>query len=178
MKRFIFSAAVAAAILLDPTASGAQCLANGNGATCNQTGSVSMTAGRVIRLQMSANSTTLTPPVSTDFDAGLKSTTGPSLTVSSNSSWTLYLRSSTAVWAATNTSPGAPARVNKPAADLKWAKVAGGPFTALTTADVSLATGPATASSITNLFFQTLYNWTLDTPGNYSLAIVLTLTSP
>jgi hypothetical protein len=38
--------------------------------------------------------------------------------------------------------------------------------------------GAATASSGTTLFFQTGYNWTLDTPGNYSLSIVLTLTSP
>jgi hypothetical protein len=36
----------------------------------------------------------------------------------------------------------------------------------------------ATASNVTTLYFQTLYNWTLDTPGNYSLAVVLTLTSP
>jgi hypothetical protein len=43
---------------------------------------------------------------------------------------------------------------------------------------VTLVTGTATASSATTLFFQTLYSWTLDTPGNYSMAIVLTLTSP
>jgi len=28
------------------------------------------------------------------------------------------------------------------------------------------------------MYFQTLYSWTLDTPGSYSMAIVLTLTSP
>jgi hypothetical protein len=28
------------------------------------------------------------------------------------------------------------------------------------------------------LYFQTLYSWTLDTPGNYSLAVILTLTAP
>jgi hypothetical protein len=48
----------------------------------------------------------------------------------------------------------------------------------LSTSDVSLVTGAATASSATTLYFQTLYNWTLDTPGNYSMAVVLTLTSP
>jgi hypothetical protein len=41
-----------------------------------------------------------------------------------------------------------------------------------------LVVGSATASSATTLFFQTLYGWTVDTPGNYSLAVVLTLTSP
>jgi hypothetical protein len=43
---------------------------------------------------------------------------------------------------------------------------------------VSLVTGSATASNATTLYFRTLYDWTLDTPGNYSLSIVLTLTSP
>ena len=178
MKPFILGTALFAGMMGLPAVSGAQCLANGNGGTCNQTGSVSITAGRVILLQMSANSTTLTPPSSTDFDNGLNATTGPSLTVSANAAWTLYIRASTAVWTATNTSPGAPARVNKPAADLKWAKAAGGPFVALTTADVALVNANATASNVTTLYFQTLYNWTLDTPGNYSLSIVLTLTSP
>jgi hypothetical protein len=178
MKHFMLTTAVAAAMLGLPADSLAQCFANGNGGTCNQTGSVSITAGRVIRLQMSANSTALTTPTSADFDAGLNATTGPTLTVSSNSAWRLYLRASTATWTATNTSPGAPARVNKPAADLKWAKVSGGPFAALTTADVALVNANATASNVTTLYFQTLYNWTLDTPGNYSLAVVLTLTSP
>jgi hypothetical protein len=178
MKHFMLTTAVAAAMLGLSAAALAQCLANGNGGTCNQTGSVSITAGRVILLQMSANSTALTPPTSADFDAGLNATTGPTLTVSSNSAWRLYIRASTALWTASNTSPGAPARVNKPAADLKWAKAAGGPFVALTTADVALSNANATASNITTLYFQTLYNWTLDTPGNYSLAVVLTLTSP
>jgi hypothetical protein len=154
------------------------CTANGSPGTCNRTGSVTMTAGRVVLLQVSAGSTTLTPPTPTDFDNGFNATTGPVLTVSANAAWTLHLRASSAVWTATNTSPGAPARTNKPAGDLKWSKTSNGVFSALTTTDVNLVTGTATASNVTSLFFQTLYNWTLDTPGNYSLAIVLTLTSP
>lgn len=161
-----------------PGAAGAQCNASGAGGTCNQAGSVSMTAGRVIRLQMTAASTPLTPPTPTDFDAGFNATTGPTLTISSNAAWTLHIRSAAIFWTATNTSPGAPARTTKPAADLKWGTASGGPFSALTTTDVNLVTGVATASSVTNLFFQTNYSWTLDTPGNYSLAVVLTLTSP
>jgi hypothetical protein len=137
-----------------------------------------MTAGRVVRLQMVPGSTTLTAPLPADFDAGFNATTGPTLTVSANAAWTLHIRASTAVWTAVNTSPGAPARVNKPAADLKWSTASGGPFAALTTSDVNLVTGAATASIVRTLYFQTLYNWTLDTPGNYSLAVVLTLTSP
>lgn len=181
MSRSIFrSALVAAVIGLPMTASSAsaQCTASGAPANCGLPGTVSMTAGRVVRLQMSAVSTPLTAPLPADFDAGFNATTGPTLTVSSNASWTLSLRAAAATWTATNTSPGAPARINKPAADLKWAKLSAGPFAALTTSNVTLVTGAATASSVTTLYFQTLYNWTLDTPGNYSLAIVLTLTSP
>jgi hypothetical protein len=161
-----------------PGAAAAQCSASGPGGTCTQPGSVSMTAGRVIRLQMPAGSTALTAPTPTDFDAGFNATTGPTLTLSANAAWTLSLRSAATFWTATNTSPGAPARTTKPAADLRWGTASGGPFNALTITDANLVTGPATASNATTLYFQTLYDWTLDTPGNYSLSIVLTLTSP
>src|SRR3954462_2537647 len=125
--------------------SSAQCTANGAPASCGVPGSVSMTAGRVVRLQMSAGSTALTAPTTADFDAGFNSTTGPTLTVSANAPWTLHIRAGTATWTATNTSPGAPARTTKPAADLKWSTVAGSGFAALTTSDASLVGGSATA---------------------------------
>jgi hypothetical protein len=181
MRRSIFRAALLAAVMGLPMAASsasAQCQASGAPANCGQPGTVSMTAGRVVRPQMSAVSTPLTAPLPADFDAGFNATAGPTLTVSANASWTLSLRAAAATWTATNTSPGAPARANKPAGDLMWSTLSTGPFAALTTSDVTLFTGAATASSATTLFFQTLYSWTLDTPGNYSMAIVLTLTSP
>jgi hypothetical protein len=161
-----------------PAALAAQCTASGAPDNCTQLGSVLMTAGRVVRLQVSAGATSLTAPTPADFDAGFNATTGPTFTVSANAPWTLSMRASTGVWAAANTSPGAPARTTKPAADLKWSKTSNGTFVPLTTSDVTLVSGAATASNATNLFFQTLYNWTLDTPGNYSLTVVLTLTAP
>jgi len=170
--------AIAIAFAGAPLSLSAQCTASGNGGTCNRPGSVSMTAGRVVLLQMSANATSLTTPVPADFDAGFNSTTGPTFTVSANAAWTLSLRAAAALWTATNTSPGTPARTNKPAADLMWSTSSGGAFTPLSTADASLVNGVATASSVTTLYLQTLYDWTLDTPGNYTLSIVLTLTSP
>ena len=170
-------AIVIAATALPGTA-GAQCTVSGSGDSCNLPGSASMTAGRVVRLQMSAGSTALTGPTTTDFDAGFNSTTGPTLTVSANAPWTLLVRSAATFWTATNTSPSAPARTTKPAGDLQWSTASGGTFNALTTGDVTLVGGAATASSATTLFFRTLYDWTLDTPGNYSLSVVLTLASP
>jgi hypothetical protein len=181
MRRIRFCAVlltIAGAALAAPSIALAQCTANGAPASCNLPGSVSMTAGRVIRLQVSAGSTALTTPTPADFDAGFNSTTGPALTVSANAAWTLNVRAAAALWTATNTSPGAPARTTKPAADLKWSTASSGAFNALTTTDVFLVGGSATASTATTLYFQTLYNWTLDTPGNYSLAVILTLTSP
>ena len=163
---------------MTPATAGAQCTANGAPASCGVPGSVSMTAGRVIRLQMTAGSTSLTAPTPAAFDAGFNATTGPTLTVSANAAWTLHIRAAAATWTATNTSPGAPARINKPASDLQWSTSSSGGFAALTASDASLVTGAAAASNATTLYFQTLYDWTLDTPGNYSLSIVLTLTSP
>ena len=171
--------AIVLGLLAAPVSLAAQaCTANGSPGNCNRTGSVTMTAGRVVLLQVSAGSTALTTPTPTDFDNGFNATTGPTITISANAAWNLYLRASSAVWTATNTSPGAPARTNKPAGDLKWSKTSNGTFNALTTTDVNLAAGTATASNATSLYFQTLYSWTLDTPGNYSLSVVLTLTSP
>jgi hypothetical protein len=181
MRRIGFGVAMVASIAglsIAPAKAGAQCTASGAPASCGVPGSVSMTAGRVVRIQMSAASTPLTAPTPANFDAGFNATAGPTLTMSANAAWTLHIRSVAALWTASNTSPGAPARTNKPAADLKWSTASNGAFAALTTSDANLVTGSATASSITTLYFQTLYNWTLDTPGNYSLAIVLTLTAP
>jgi hypothetical protein len=156
----------------------AQCTASGSGDSCNEPQTATMIAGRVVRLQMTAGSTALTAPTTTDFDAGFNATPGPTLTISANAPWTLLVRSAATFWTAANTSPGAPARTTKPAGDLKWSTASNGTFNALTTGDVTLVSGVATASSATTLYFQTLYNWTLDTPGNYSLSVVLTLTAP
>jgi len=178
MRRSIVAAMGVLLCASGPSLALAQCTASGAPDNCSVPGSVSMTAGRVVRLQMGAGSTALTAPTTTDFDAGFNSTTGPTLTVSANAPWTLHIRASSAVWTATNTSPTAPARTNKPAADLQWSISSGGGFAALSTTDANLVAGSATASNATTLYFQTLYNWSLDTPGNYSLSIVLTLTSP
>ena len=141
MRRILIgAAAIIFGATTKPTISQAQCTANGAPANCGLPGSVSMTAGRVVRLQMNAGSTSLTAPTPADFDA--------------------------------------PARTNKPAADLMWSTAANGSFAALTTGDANLVNGAATANNATTLYFQTLYHWTLDTPGSYSLSIVLTLTSP
>jgi hypothetical protein len=178
MKRGVIGAMGVFLCALTPGISLAQCTASGAPANCSVPGSISMTAGRVVRLQASAGSTALTAPTTDDFDAGFNATTGPTFTVSANAPWTLHIRSASALWAASNTSPTAPARTNKPATDLKWSLASNGSFVSLTTSDANLVTGAATASNATTLYFQTLYDWAQDTPGNYSLSIVLTLIAP
>ena len=108
MRRAVVAVMGVLLCALAPSVSLAQCTANGAPANCSVPGSVSMTAGRVVRLQMSAGSTALTPPTTGDFDAGFNATGGPTLTVSANAPWTLHIRSASAVWTATNTSPGLP----------------------------------------------------------------------
>lgn len=174
----VFTAASLALIAATPSSSMAQCQVSGNGGSCELDANVSMTIGRVILLQMSTASTPLTTPTAADFDAGFNSTTGPVLTVGANMPWRLRMRAATAVWGATDTSPGAPARTNKPVGDLLWSRFVGGPFVAMTTTNVTLASANATASNVTSLFFRTNYAWLLDTPGIYTLGIIFTLTSP
>ena len=173
-----FLVALPLAMTLVSSAARGQCEAAGGGGSCGLPGAMSMTAGRVVFLQVSATSTALTAPTPADFDAGFNSTAGPTLTIRANASWALNLRSSTGLWTATNTSPGAPARTDKPAADLLWSTSPGGPFVVLTTSNVNLVSGGATDGSSTTLHFQTLYSWVLDTPVDYGLSLVLTLTSP
>jgi hypothetical protein len=183
MKRILFNIvviAMAAGGSVYPRSLRAQpqCSASGAPDNCSVPANASMTAGRVVRLEMSAGSTLLTAPTTADFDAGFNSSTGPTLTVSANAPWLLHIRAAAATWAATNTAPDAPAWVAKPAGDLKWSTDLNGSFAPLTTTDANLFAGSATSGSGNTLFFQTRYDWTTDTPGNYSLAIVLTLTSP
>jgi hypothetical protein len=175
---FRLLAMVGAALAIESSVASGQCEAAGSPASCNLPGSASMTAGRVVLLEVSAASTALTAPIPADFDAGFNSTTGPTLSISANASWALSLRSTTPLWTATSTSPGAPARTDKPVADLTWSTNPAGPFAALTAANASLVSGAATASTVTTLYFRTLYSWLFDTPGNYGLTLVLTLTAP
>ena len=168
---------IAAVVAADPSLAGAQCTANGNPASCSQSGSVATTADYVIKIAMSSSTTAIAAPTATDFEAGFNSTTGPVLTVSANSSWTLSARATSSTWTHSNTGSVA-ARADKPAADLKWSVASNGTFAGLTQSNVSIASGSATAAAVMTLYYRTLYSWTLDTPGAYGLSVLLTLAAP
>jgi hypothetical protein len=154
------------------------CSAEGTPASCSVPGILTLTTFSVVSLQMSTTSTSLAPPTAADFDAGFNVSTGPTLTIAANGPWTVHIRSESALWSATNASGGAPARLDKPAEDLGWSTASNGVFSPLSIVDANLATGAASGGNVRTVFLRTVYSWTLDTPGIYTLVVILTLTSP
>lgn len=176
-------ALVTAAILLAARPLAAQTctasLSGGAGSCSTAQFAATMTVNAVVQLTLSATTTALTAPGSTDYDAGFVANTGPSATVQCNTTCRLQISSATALWTATTTVVSAPARTNKPASDLTWSTSAGGTFTGLSTTPVTVQSIPATGgSSPVPIFYRTTYAWGLDTPGNYSLTVVFTLAAP
>lgn len=154
------------------------CVAEGNLGTCSIQGQAVLNASGVVGLQISSATTTLPAPTAVDFKAGFNNSAGPTLTIASNQPWMLLIRATTPMWTATNASAGLAARATKPVGDLKWSTASNGAFTPLSTSDLSVASGVATAGHSATLYFQTVYNWAVDTPGSYSLSLVLTLSAP
>ena len=154
------------------------CTAAGSPDICSIAGQIVFTAIGLLSLQTSSATTVLRSPTPADYNAGFNTTVGPTLTVRANQSWTVHIRSAAPLWTATNTSGNVAARPTKPAADLRWSTASNGVFTPTSTTDVTVVNGLASDGTIVTLHFRTVYNWSLDTPGNYSLALMLTLTSP
>jgi hypothetical protein len=149
-----------------------------NPASCSIGGlSIQIAIGPAFRLTLSPATTSLISPTPTHYDAGMAPTTGPIATVVSNAPWTLSISAAAVTWSAVNTE-SEPARTDKPATDLKWSANAGGPFVPLTTSPATVTSGAATSGSTVSVFYQTLYSWTADPPGEYSLQVVFTISSP
>jgi len=142
--------------------------------SCTVATSTSITIVKVLKLTLSTISQTLAAPTETNFDSGHEDASGPVVTVQTNAAWNLSINAAAATWTAT----GAGARASKPASDLQWSKVSGSGYAGLSASAAAVTAGTGTAGSTVNLFYRVLYNWTLDTPGNYSLVVVYTLTTP
>ena len=171
-------------LLMAPLLCAAPAFAQGNcttgiGSCSTATGSlvVSLTVGRIVELALTATSTALDTPTIAAYNAGFVASTGPSGTVRANGPWTLAISSSAATWTGVDTQTEA-ARPDKPSTDLQWSTTANGTFVGITTTPAPVGTGTATNGTSLSLFYQTRYAWTLDTPGNYSLQVVFTLTAP
>lgn len=138
------------------------------------THAITLTISRAVRLELSASSVDLAAATGAQFDAGFGQTAGPTLTVKSNAPWALSVRATQATW----TASGGTARLAKPSSDLLAANSPLGPFLALSTTPVTLASGAVGTSTVLPLTFRVAYAWLLDTPGDYSIPIQLTITSP
>lgn len=162
------------------TASQANAQCSGNAGTCNTTNTASVTVGALVKLGMSAATTTLTNPSADDVDAGnVIADAGPSFTIKANRSWTLKIKSQNATnWTYVGSNAGV-----KPIGDLAWSTSAGGTFAAITSSDATFVSGASsTNGTAAQAFFRT--SWSNDftnagnAPGTYSLPIVFTLTAP
>ena len=143
-------------------------------ASCSITATVSATVNSELQMTFSLCTsasgsncnTTLTAPKAQDFgNASGVSSSGPTLTVKANTNYTLTAAAASATWSGGGN--------DKPASDLRFS-VNGGSFGALS----QVGQGAATAGKPYAIGYNTLYNWTIDKPGNYSLVVNYTLTSP
>ncbi len=141
------------------------------GATCIVSNTVSAAVPSVARMSITGpNTTTLTAPLAADFgtagSGNLVTTSGPTISVSSNVAHTVTA-SSPSTWSG-------PSGSSKPATDLQI-KINSGTFGAIGTIG-----GDGSPSNLSTyaLTFGNKYNWTVDVPGTYTLALTFTLTSP
>jgi hypothetical protein len=156
----------------------AQC--SGNAGTCNTTNTASMTIGALVKLGMSATTTSLTSPTADQVDLGaLVADVGPTFTVKANRSWTLNIRSGNATnWTYVGANSGV-----KPIADLTWSNAVAGTYAAITATDALFTSGAsASGGTAAAAFFKTNYpagfTNAANAPGTYSLPVVFTLTAP
>jgi hypothetical protein len=156
----------------------AQC--SGNAGTCNTTNTASVTVGALVKLGMSAATTSLTAPTADDIDVGaVIANAGPTFSIKANRSWTLKIKSQNATdWTYAGSNSGV-----KPISHLAWSTAVGGTFAAITNSDATFVSGAAsTNGTAAQAFFRT--TWVGDftdvsnREGSYSLPIVFTLSAP
>jgi hypothetical protein len=161
-------------------ASNASAQCSGNAGTCNTTNTASVTVGALVKLGMSATTTSLTNPTADDVDAGaVIADVGPTFSIKANRSWTLKIKSQNAAnWTYAGSNSGV-----KPISDLSWSTAANGTFAAISATDATFTSGASASNGApAQAFFRT--SWVSDftsasnAPGTYSLPIVFTLTAP
>lgn len=107
------------------------------------------------------------------YRAGQSATRAVTISVRGNRAWAVTMHGP-ATWTGT----GPVARVDKPVGDLRWSTTAAGTGTAMSVTPATVANGGPGATTSTTLYFATLLSWTGDPPGDYTIAVTLTLTAP
>jgi len=166
------------ALLAPRTGQGQTTCEVNNQASCtiqDPTMTISLTISRAARLSIASTTVALPTPSALGVEGAPGLPVTPTVTIQSNTAWTVGLGALAAVWTAT---PGT-ARQNKPAADLQWNNPAvNGTFLGVTTGSVTAATGTATATTVISLNLRVRYFFTADSPGTYTLPLQLILTAP
>lgn len=172
--------ALVVALAIAPLAVRAQSTCNAPSApsTCTTTTGATLTVGKVVQLTLGGTASVIPTPADTDYTTGYVAFSGQTVKIQSNANVVVTVKAATANWTATNTVVGVTARATKPSTDLELGTSAAGPFTALTTAGFTLATSGPTAALNLNVFYRALLDWNLDTPGQYGLDVVYTITAP
>lgn len=167
-------------LVVAPAMLGAQnCTATGANASCTVNATTTITLPTLpYHLTIGASTTAFGTVTSTDFDAGFAEVAGPSVTVQANKPWSVGISSAATFWTAVNTDPTNPARTTKPRSDLHWSNTSGVVGTAMSGTVTTIGSGSGTAGTVIPLFFRTIWNYTVDTPGNYTISVTFTLTAP
>jgi hypothetical protein len=175
--RFVLAAMVLGTAI-GANQAGAQC--SGNAGGCLTINTASATVNALVKLGMSATTTTLSSPTADQVDLGATlSDAGPSFTIKANRSWTLNVRTSNVgTWTYVGSNGG-----TKPISDLTWSNAVAGTYAAISTTDALFTSGAAaTNGTAAQAFFKTLwaagFTQPSNAPGTYSMAVVFSLSAP
>jgi hypothetical protein len=156
----------------------AQC--SGNAGGCLTVNTASATVNALVKLGMSATTSTLSSPTADQVEIGATlADAGPSFTIKANRSWTLNIRTSNpAQWTYVGTLGG-----SKPISDLTWSNAVAGTFVGISSTDALFLSGAAaTNGTAAQAFFKTVwaagFTQPSNAPGVYSLPIVFSLSAP
>jgi hypothetical protein len=168
--------ALVALVSARPLAAQLSCSASG----CAVTNTASVTVGTKVRLAISSNATALTVPTIADFDnaAGVLDN-GPLLTVKANRPWTVKISANTAAWGYVDSFSLGGAAPVKSAGELLWSTTSGSGYAAASNATpATVFSGNGTAGTSQNVYYQVMWNSATDRPGDYSLQLDYTITTP
>jgi hypothetical protein len=177
--RFLLAAMVLGSAISVSQAN-AQLQCSGNAGGCLVVNTASATVNALVKLTMSATTTTLSSPTADQIETGVTlADLGPTFTVKANRSWTLNIRTSNpANWTYVGTLGG-----TKPVSDLTWSNAAAGTYVGISNSDVLLTSGlGATNGTPAAAFFKTVwaagFTQPSNAPGVYSLPVVFSLSAP
>lgn len=175
LRWILAASAPVVALLGGPGALQAQTCEVNNQASCIvSAGTITIRVTRAARLVVPATTVALPQADIPAFQSGFGTPQPVAITVQSNSAWSLGVNGGAAFWTAT---PGS-ARQTKPVGDLQWATAAGGPYADLTQTLATIASGAPTGTGAVTLYLRGRYTWAVDSPGAYSVPLVVTLTAP